>query len=130
MHLLRRFFGFRLTQPTIAGLWYGFLWMMIGALILSLLLQGELVEEVELSLLAYIVHGIAVFFGGMVSGKRAQQKGWYQGTLTGFIYVLLLLIISFLALDHSLGLTDWLLIVPGIIIGAAGGMLGVNLSRK
>ncbi|WP_018753206.1 TIGR04086 family membrane protein [Paenibacillus sanguinis] len=130
MHLLRRFFGFRLTQPTIAGLWYGFLWMMIGALILSLLLQGELVEEVQLGLFAYIVHGIAVFFGGMVSGKRAQQKGWYRGTLTGFLYVLLLLIISFLALDHSLALKDWLLIMPGIIIGAAGGILGVNLSRK
>ncbi|MGG6313584.1 TIGR04086 family membrane protein [Paenibacillus macerans] len=130
MHLIRRLFGFRLSQPTVAGLWYGFLWMMIGALILSLLLQGEVLEELELTLYTYLVHAAAVLFGGIVSGRRAKQKGWYQGAITGFLYVVLLLLISFLAMDTSLGLSDWLLILPGLAIGAFGGMIGVNLTRK
>jgi putative membrane protein (TIGR04086 family) len=130
MHLIRRIFGMRMSQPTVAGLWYGFLWMMIGALILSLLLQGEMVEELELSMYTYLVHAVAVLFAGIVSGKRAKQKGWYQGALTGALYVLILLLISFLALDTSLGLREWAYILPGFVIGAIGGMIGVNLGRK
>ncbi|MDU4697618.1 MULTISPECIES: TIGR04086 family membrane protein [Paenibacillus] len=130
MHLIRRLLGIRLSQPTVAGLWYGFLWMMIGALILSLLLQGDMLEEVEMTVYTYLVHAVAVLFGGIVSGKRAKQKGWYQGALTGALYVLLLLLISFLAMDTSLGLQEWGLILPGFVIGAIGGMIGVNLGRK
>lgn len=130
MHLIRRFFGIRLSQPTVAGLWYGFLWMMIGALILSLLLQGDMLEEAEMTVYTYLVHAVAVVFGGIVSGKRAKQKGWYQGALTGALYVLLLLLISFLAMDTLLGLQEWGLILPGFVIGAIGGMIGVNLGRK
>lgn len=130
MHFIRNLFGFRISQPTLSGLWYAFLWMMIGALILSLLLQGEMLEEPELALYTYLVHGIAVLFGGIVSGKRAKQRGWYQGGLTGLLYVVLLLLISFLALDTSLTLRDCILLAPGLVIGAFGGMIGVNLNRK
>ncbi|CAM4358808.1 MAG: TIGR04086 family membrane protein [Paenibacillus macerans] len=130
MHFIRNLFGFRISQPTVSGLWYAFLWMMIGALILSLLLQGEMLDEPELALYTYLVHGIAVLFGGIVSGKRAKQRGWYQGGLTGLLYVVLLLLISFLALDTSLTLRDCILLAPGLVIGAFGGMIGVNLNRK
>ncbi|MCK8490017.1 TIGR04086 family membrane protein [Paenibacillus sp. MBLB2552] len=130
MHLFRRLSGIRLSQPTVAGLWYGFLWMMIGALILSLLLQGDMLEEFEMTLYTYLVHAAAVLFGGIVSGKRAKHKGWYQGALTGALYVLLLLLISFLAMDTSLGYQEWALLLPGFVIGAIGGMIGVNLGRK
>lgn len=130
MHLIRRIFGIRLSQPTVAGLWYGFLWMMIGALILSLLLQGDMLEEFEMTVYTYLVHAVAVLFGGIISGKRAKQKGWYQGALTGALYVLLLLLISFLAMDTSLGLQEWALILPGFVLGSIGGMVGVNLVRK
>ncbi|RRJ67090.1 TIGR04086 family membrane protein [Paenibacillus oralis] len=130
MHFIRKLFSFRISQPTVSGLWYAFLWMMIGALVLSLLLQGEMLEEPELALYTYLVHGIAVLFGGIVSGKRAKQKGWYKGGLTGLLYVVLLLLISFLALDTSLTLRDCILLAPGLVIGAFGGMIGVNLNRK
>lgn len=130
MHFIRNLFGFRISQPTVSGLWYAFLWMMIGALVLSLLLQGEMLEEPELALYTYLVHGIAIMFGGIVSGKRAKQKGWSQGGLTGLLYVVLLLLISFLALDTSLTLRDCILLAPGLVIGAFGGMIGVNLNRK
>lgn len=130
MHLIRRLFGFRLSQPTVAGLWYGFLWMMIGALVLSLLLQGEVLDELELTFYTYLVHAAAALFGGIVSGKRAKQKGWYQGAITGALYVLLLLLISLLAMDTALGYRDWLLILPGLVVGALGGIIGVNLVKK
>lgn len=129
MHIIRRLFSLRITHPTLSGLWYAFFWMMIGALILSLLLHASLMEEEQLSLYTYIVHGIALLFGGLISGKRSGKKGLYQGAITGLFYSILLLLISFLALDHSIGLANLVLILPAILIASAGGVFGVNLRK-
>lgn len=130
MQFIRRLFGMRLSQPTLSGIWYAYLWMMIGALILSLLLQGEVLEEQELMLYTYFVHAISILFGGIISGKRAGTKGWFQGGITAILYVVTLLLISFLAFDTSLSLQDWMLIAPGTILGILGGIVGVNLAKK
>ncbi|MNC36995.1 hypothetical protein D3C75_855430 [compost metagenome] len=130
MHYIRLIFSFKLSHPTLSGLWYAFLWMMIGALGLSLLLQSDIIEETDLNLYIYIVHSLSALFGGLVSGKRAGRKGLYQGAVTGLFYGVLLFIISFLALDSSLTLSDLSLLLPALIIGAIGGVLGVNLHRK
>ncbi|MBU5674552.1 TIGR04086 family membrane protein [Paenibacillus brevis] len=129
MHIIRRLFSLRITHPTLSGLWYAFFWMMFGALILSLLLHASLMEEEQLSLYTYIVHSIALLFGGLVSGKRSGKKGLYQGAITGLFYSILLLLISFLALDHSIGLTNLALILPATLIASAGGVFGVNLRK-
>ncbi|MEF2968887.1 TIGR04086 family membrane protein [Paenibacillus sp. M1] len=130
MHFIRRLFSFRLSHPTFSGLWYAFLWMMIGALILSLLLQSGVMDEENLTLYTYLVHSVSLLAGGLVSGKRAGQKGLYQGSLTGLFYGILLLVISFLALDNSLGLTEVALVLPALLLGAIGGVFGVNLKRR
>lgn len=130
MHFIRRLFSFRISHPTLSGLWYAFFWMMIGALILSLLLHVSFMEEEQLNIYTYIVHSAALLFGGLVSGKRSGEKGLYQGAVTGLLYSILLFLISFLALDNSLGLTELLLILPAILIGAIGGVFGVNMVRK
>ncbi|MDQ0090011.1 putative membrane protein (TIGR04086 family) [Paenibacillus anaericanus] len=129
MHFTRRL-TVRLTHPTLSGLWYAFLWMMIGALVLSLLLHFSLLEESQLPWCTYVVHSISIVMGGIVSGKRARQKGWYQGALTGLLYGILLLLISFLALDTSLTLSDLALLIPTFVLGALGGVIGVNVSGK
>ncbi|WP_334075662.1 MULTISPECIES: TIGR04086 family membrane protein [Paenibacillus] len=130
MHLIRRMFSFRFSHPTVSGLWYAFLWMMIGALILSLLLQSGILEEEELTWYTYLVHGISLLAGGLVSGKKAGHKGLYQGSITGGLYGLLLLLVSFLALDHALGVQEFALLIPSLLLGAVGGVFGVNFTKK
>lgn len=129
MNQVRRLLPFRISHPTISGLWYAYLWMMIGALLLSLLLRFSALEEQDLTLYTYIVHAVSLIFGGFVSGKRTGRKGWLQGGMTGVYYSALLIIISFLALDSSLTIKALLIIIPAFIIGALGGMFGVNVSR-
>ncbi|GGH29610.1 TIGR04086 family membrane protein [Paenibacillus segetis] len=130
MNFPRKMTAFHLNHPTLSGLWYAFLWMLIGALVLSLLLQYSLLEEPQLPWSTYLVHAISIVMGGIVSGKRAGQKGWYQGAITGLIYGVLLLLISFLALDTSLTWSDLSLMIPTLILGAFGGVLGVNFSNR
>lgn len=129
MHLIRRFVPFRISGATLPGLWYAFLWMMIGALVLSLLLKWSSLEEQDLTTWTYIVHAFSLLAGAFVSGKRSTRKGWHQGALTGILYVILLIIISFLALDSSLKGADLLYFIPAFLIGAIGGIFGKNTQK-
>ena len=59
-----------------------------------------------------------------MSGKRAGNKGWYYGCLTGLVYGVTLLVIGFLALDSSLSLGDLTLIATVFAGGAIGDVRG------
>ncbi|ANS75475.1 hypothetical protein AWM70_13375 [Paenibacillus yonginensis] len=130
MEHIRRFIPFRIAGPTLSGLWYAYLWMMIGALFLSLLLKWSRFEEDSLSTFTYVVHAISVLAGSFVSGKRSERKGWYQGAITGILYAVLLFVISFLALDSSFKGGDLLYFIPAFLIGATGGIFGKNARKS
>ncbi|MWV45506.1 TIGR04086 family membrane protein [Paenibacillus sp. HJL G12] len=130
MHMIRRVLSFRIGNPILSGLYYSFFWMMLGALILSLLLWSSGMKEQSLSHYIYVVHAIAAVFGGMVAGKRSGKKGWYHGGLTGILYGLLIIVIGFLALDSSLRIGDLLLLGTVFASAAIGGMFGVNIRNN
>jgi len=130
MYLMRRLFSWKITNPVLSGICRSFLWMLLGAFILSLLLWGSGLQEKDLSMYTYIVHGLAVFLGGLTAGQRADRKGWYQGSLTGGFYGVIILLVGFLALDSALTGSDALWIMAAALIGAIGGMFGVNLQKS
>lgn len=130
MHMIRRVLSFRIANPILSGMYYSFFWMMVGALILSLLLWSSGMQEQSLSRYIYVVHAIAALFGGMVAGKRSGRKGWYHGGLTGILYGFLIMVIGFLALDTSLRMGDLLLLGTVFASAAIGGMLGVNVRNN
>lgn len=130
MHMIRRVLSFRIANPILSGLYYSFFWMMLGALVLSLLLWSSGMDEQSLSRYIYVVHAVASLFGGIVAGKRAGKRGWYQGGLTGILYGALIIMIGFLALDSHLQTGDLLLLAAASASAAIGGMFGVNLKNK
>lgn len=129
MEFVRRWFSFRISSPILSGLFYAFVWMMSGALLLSLLLWLTQMQEQDLSLYTYFVHAFAIIIGGFVAGKRSLTKGWYQGGLTGVLYGLIVLLIGFLALEASIGLTDILLLGAAFLLSAGGGIFGINTNK-
>lgn len=130
MYFIRRMFSWRIANPVLSGLCRSFLWMLIGAFVLSLLLWGSGLKEQDLTMYTYIVHGVAVAFGGLTAGSRATSKGWYQGSLTGVFYGSIILLIGFLALDSSPSSIDLLWVLAATAIGALGGIFGVNLQKS
>ncbi|KGE18261.1 TIGR04086 family membrane protein [Paenibacillus wynnii] len=130
MYLMRRLFSWRITNPVLSGICRSFLWMLLGAFVLSLLLWGSGLQERDLSMYTYIVHGMAVLLGGLTAGQRAGRKGWYQGGMTGGFYGIIILMVGFLALDSALTGSDLLWILAAAAIGAIGGMFGVNLQKS
>lgn len=130
MYFIRRLFSWRLTSPLLSGLCRSFLWMLLGAFVLSLLLWGSGLQEQDLAVYTYIVHGIAAAFGGLTAGRRASSRGWYQGALTGLLYGLIVLLVGFLALDSSPAGIDALWVLAAGAIGSLGGVFGVNLQKS
>lgn len=118
-----------IASPLLAGVLFSIVWLAVGALLLSLLLQFSNLKESSLPFYSMFVHGISALAGGFVSGKRSGMKGWYYGGFLGLLYGITILIIGFLAANASLSLHSALLLGTALLAGAFGGMIGVNVKK-
>lgn len=97
---------------------------------MSILLMGSSISESNLLPWVFGVHGFSSLAGGFVSARRSGRRGWYFGAANGFLYTLLILLISFLATDPEWTITVPLLLAVTCLAGAIGGMLGVNTGTR
>lgn len=117
------------AHPVIAGLTYSFSIAIIMALFFTILLYLTSFSDSSLQTASYIVTAISLLTGGFVSGKKAGNKGWYFGGITGVIYGVILALITFLGFDADINLKGLVLIILTFLFGALGGVFGVN-SKK
>jgi putative membrane protein (TIGR04086 family) len=129
MNPMNRVGQVRMTSPIFAGLMYALGMMMIGIIVTSLVLYFSSTQESSLGTLTNIIHGISLFVGGWVAGKRAGSRGWYYGGLLAIVYSLIIFIVGFLAFDTGLNLQSLQLLGLSFVAGALGGMLGVNTNK-
>jgi len=119
----------RIASPLLAGLIYAFILMAAATVLISLLLLSGDGGEESLPTYAYGIHALALLSGSFVSGKRAGRKGWYFGGILGLLYGIIVLAIGFLSFDRGLDLQTLAFIAAAFLIGAVGGIMGVN-TRK
>ncbi len=118
-----------ISSPLLAGVLFALIWLGVGALLLSLFLHFSSMKENSLPTYAYMVHAAAALAGGFTAGKRSESKGWYNGTLLGFIYGAIIIIVSFLASNAPLSWHSLLVLGASLLAGAFGGMIGVNVKK-
>ncbi|MNI44755.1 hypothetical protein D3C73_991480 [compost metagenome] len=129
MNAMNRVGQVRITSPILSGLVYALVMLTIGTIVTSLILLLTSTQESSLPTLTRILHGVSLFVGGWVAGKRAEHRGWYYGGMLGIVYSVLIFIVGFLAFDAGLNLQSLQLVSIAFAAGALGGILGVN-SRK
>jgi putative membrane protein (TIGR04086 family) len=119
----------RLGSPMLSGLAYAFIGMALAALLASVIMtMGDQGEDV-LPTYAYIIHGISALLGSFVSGRKSGSKGWYYGGMLGVFYSIIVLVVGFLSFDRGFDWNTLLFVAGAFLIGAAGGIMGVN-TRK
>lgn len=119
----------RLGSPTLAGLAFAFAAMGVTALLASVILMaGDQGEEV-LPTYAYIIHGISALLGSFVSGRKSGSRGWYYGGMLGLVYSVIVLVIGFLSFDRGIDLHTLYFVAGAFLVGAIGGIMGVNTRR-
>lgn len=116
-------------NPIIMGLLYTFAIVMVLGLIVAIIMYITSLSDAYIPVLSYIITAIALIFGGAKTGKHVGEKGWYYGGLTGFIYGLLLIAITFLAFNLEINLRSIVLLILTFLFGAFGGIFGVNTKK-
>jgi putative membrane protein (TIGR04086 family) len=107
-----------------------FIFAIISSFIFSFILRFTALQETSIQYVITAMSFIALFIGGFIAGGKGQQKGWFLGGLTGFIYALLIFLYQFLGLDSLFNVEQIIYYVCYILISMMGGILGVNLSGK
>ena len=107
-----------------------FIFAIISSFIFAFILRFTALQETSIQYVITAMSFIALFIGGFIAGGKGQQKGWFLGGLTGFIYALLIFLYQFLGLDSLFNVEQIIYYVCYILISMMGGILGVNLSGK
>ncbi len=78
-----------------------------------------------------VVTGISILIGSMVSTRKIRKNGILNGGMVGFIYIIILYLISSLFLaGFSLTFNSFIMVIVGVVTGMIGGIIGVNTNRK
>lgn len=73
----------------------------------------------------------ALFVAGFRSGINNEKNGMVKGALTGLIYMLILYLASSIIYnDFMLNQRSIIMVITGILAGAAGGIAGINRKAK
>lgn len=85
-------------------------------------------EYMPPALLTSVLAGIIT--ASFYSTAAAKSSGWFNGTLVGFIYMLILVIIRWFAEGGiSFNKDIFTMLLAGLLIGSICGMAGLNLSE-
>lgn len=112
---------------SLKGVLLALLFSLVALMLIALALYlTELPEKIAL----YLVYGVsiaAILWGSAYAARRIGARGWLNGGIVGLAYVLLVLGIgSIIVEDMSMGWSLAVKIFLGFVLGAMGGMWGVN----
>lgn len=129
MEPIKKTAAVQFTSPLFSGIFYAFITMAIFSLIYSFVLSLTNQSEDSLTFFAYLIHALAIFVGSHAYGKRINSRGWYHGGILGLVYAVIIIFIGFLAFNNGLSLQTLFALIAAYLIGAFGGILGVNHSK-
>ncbi len=97
-------------------------------LVLSIVLSFSNISENVMMPAVIFISSFSILIGGFLVAKRMDSKGIVYGSVVGLAYMLILyLTSSFLNFNFSLNFNAIIMIALGVLGGAIGGILGVNL---
>lgn len=118
------------SMPVLYGLVAAFGTAFVAILLTTLLMGWTSIAEARLSGITYVLNMVAVVVGSVMSARSAGTKGWYYGALTGLCYAVLITLLGLLMVSGPLfNLNNLVSTVLMALIGAFGGMIGVNLRK-
>ena len=113
----------------IKGVGISFAFTLICLTIFSGLLTYTNLSESLIQPVVISVTGISIFIGSFFATRKVGKNGIIKGISVGLIYILLIYIISSVVNGGNFALTigSIIMILIGILCGAIGGIIGVNI---
>ena len=113
----------------IKGVGISFAFTLISLTIFSALLTYTSLSENLIQPVIISVTGISILAGSFFATRKVGNNGILKGITVGLIYIVLIYFISSIVNNgnFSLNLGSIIMILAGIICGAIGGIIGVNI---
>ena len=100
----------------------------IMILILSIVLSFSTIKENVIMPTVIFISAFSILISSFFMAKKIDSRGIIYGSILGITYMLILYFISsIMSFNFSLNQNAVVMIVFGVIGGAIGGILGVNL---
>lgn len=116
------------TFKIIKGSIFSIIISIIFLFIFAMLLCYTNLSESTIQPVILTITGISILIGSMISTRKIKKNGLLNGGIVGFIYVVILYLLSSLFFaSFSLTLNSVMMIIVAIITGMVGGIIGVNL---
>ena len=113
----------------IKGVGIAILFSLVFLTIFSALLTYTSLSENLIQPVVISVTGISILVGSFFATRKVGKNGILKGITVGLIYILLIYFISSIVNNgnFSLNLGSIIMTLAGIICGAIGGIIGVNI---
>lgn len=100
-------------------------------LLLSLAITLTEFPEEYISPAVFATVIVSIVVAGFISTATAKDKGWFNGSLVGFLYMLVVVILRW-KLEGRISLNTDILttLLTGVLIGSISGMAGLNLGTR
>ena len=99
-------------------------------IVFAMVLTYTSFPESSISTVVLIVSIISILFGAKLSATKAKSRGWLIGSVTGFLYMLILYFVSlFFNQRPILDMHVLFILLMGFIVGAVGGIIGINFKK-
>ena len=113
----------------------GSIFSIICAIILFIIYSSLLVHtdlnENTIHITVLIISLISIFFGGIISSIKIKRNGFINGSIVGLTFMIVFNLLSIIMVDgYNISIKSIGFIIIAIIIGAIGGVIGLNTIWK
>ena len=116
-------FAYMQAKPLLISLSF----TLIALSLLALLICYGPLKENATDLWVPVITYAGILIAGFLSGRKVNGKGYLAGCISGALYILSSYLMAALAFGSpSMGKQFFVHLITGIILGAFGGIIGVN----
>ena len=108
---------------------YIVLFLLILTFILTLFSYFNIISDKVVSIFKIIIPIISLFIGGFFIGKKSSKKGWLEGLKLSLVFLIILVIFEYLALDQSFNIKNLLYYLILSISTIFGSMIGISKKK-
>lgn len=110
------------------GLIISFIITLTSIFVLSIILTYSNLSENLISPIIIGITAVSILIGTSISTMKLSRNGILKGGIIGFIYIILIYIISSItSVGFKVNIQSVIMIIASIIAGMIGGIVGVNM---
>jgi putative membrane protein (TIGR04086 family) len=110
------------------GVLFSFLISAVLLVIYGILLTVTSLSETSVPTVIMIITMISIALSSIYTAVRVDSRGWLNGAIVGFVYMLVLFLIG-LIFNTGVTLDSFIFfrLLMGFVIGALAGIIGINI---